>query len=322
MHDAFVLWDTFGFPFDLTQLMAEEKGLVVDIEGFNVAMNAAREQSRNAQNKQMKKNQFATDCLRLELILGLRELPQISAKPLPNPTQNPTENPMQNSPMQQAPRPNPPSLPLFQCSLKSPSPARNFISEAVASYKSGALSQAALLKILHDGSTSKVVSPALPPEDPTGYSSELEGKVGFKDLEDVENEGKANDDKVPDSAPPIPRAIDRYGEIHFYPVDEQEAAPEHVSMLVMEINKPNSGLIKADDIWMDDQMTYYMIEKMRTGHERRLRASRFQVLDGKLYKRALGGPLLRCLTRSEPKRVIAEVHEGVCVAHQMFRTLE
>ncbi|KAG5559073.1 hypothetical protein RHGRI_008852 [Rhododendron griersonianum] len=36
----------------VNQLMAEERGLVVDIEGFNIAMNEARERSRNAQNKQ------------------------------------------------------------------------------------------------------------------------------------------------------------------------------------------------------------------------------------------------------------------------------
>ncbi|PWA51613.1 alanyl-tRNA synthetase [Artemisia annua] len=51
-QDAFVLWDTFGFPLDLTQLMAEERKLVVDVEGFNLAMSEARERSRNAQNKQ------------------------------------------------------------------------------------------------------------------------------------------------------------------------------------------------------------------------------------------------------------------------------
>lgn len=31
--------------------MAEERGLEVDTEGFNIAMNEARERSRNAQNK-------------------------------------------------------------------------------------------------------------------------------------------------------------------------------------------------------------------------------------------------------------------------------
>ena len=33
------------------QLMAEERGLRVDVEGFTKAMDEARERSRNAQNK-------------------------------------------------------------------------------------------------------------------------------------------------------------------------------------------------------------------------------------------------------------------------------
>ncbi len=47
-EDAFKLHDTYGFPIDLTQLMAEEKGLAVDVEGFHRLMEEARERSRQA----------------------------------------------------------------------------------------------------------------------------------------------------------------------------------------------------------------------------------------------------------------------------------
>lgn len=45
---AFELFDTFGFPIDLTQLMASEKGWKVDIEGFNKALDEQKQRSRAA----------------------------------------------------------------------------------------------------------------------------------------------------------------------------------------------------------------------------------------------------------------------------------
>jgi alanyl-tRNA synthetase len=47
--DAFQLYDTYGFPFDLTQLMAGERGLSVDSQRFNELMEQQRERARAAQ---------------------------------------------------------------------------------------------------------------------------------------------------------------------------------------------------------------------------------------------------------------------------------
>jgi alanyl-tRNA synthetase len=45
-REAFRLYDTFGFPVDLTELMAEERGWTVDREGFEEALEAQRARSR------------------------------------------------------------------------------------------------------------------------------------------------------------------------------------------------------------------------------------------------------------------------------------
>ena len=50
---AFTLYDTYGFPLDLTELMARERGLTVDVAGFDKLMEEQKARARAAQKKQV-----------------------------------------------------------------------------------------------------------------------------------------------------------------------------------------------------------------------------------------------------------------------------
>jgi alanyl-tRNA synthetase len=47
-EDIFVLYDSYGFPFDLTELILKERGMEADKEGFDAEMKKQKERARNA----------------------------------------------------------------------------------------------------------------------------------------------------------------------------------------------------------------------------------------------------------------------------------
>jgi alanyl-tRNA synthetase len=75
--DAFKLYDTFGFPIDLTELMAAERGYRVDIAGFDTALDAQRKQSQD--DRKARKITVAADELRDLDLWQTREHPAVAA---------------------------------------------------------------------------------------------------------------------------------------------------------------------------------------------------------------------------------------------------
>ena len=49
--DAFILYDTYGFPIDLTQIIARERDLKIDLPGFEEEMDRQRQRARDARKK-------------------------------------------------------------------------------------------------------------------------------------------------------------------------------------------------------------------------------------------------------------------------------
>uniref|UniRef100_A0A7S4KZX6 Alanine--tRNA ligase n=1 Tax=Guillardia theta TaxID=55529 RepID=A0A7S4KZX6_GUITH len=70
---AFFLYDTMGFPIDLTEIMAEEKGFTVDVKGFEEEMMAQKQRSKEAAT--MKKGGGGQ-----ALVLGVDETASLNAQ--------------------------------------------------------------------------------------------------------------------------------------------------------------------------------------------------------------------------------------------------
>ena len=77
--------------------------------------------------------------------------------------------------------------------------------------------------------------------------------------------------------------------------------------------------------WLDPIIDYLRNSKVSEdkSQERKLRikAIRYIVLEGVLYKKSFSRPLLRCVTREESKEILQSIHSGVCSNHFGRRSL-
>jgi hypothetical protein len=75
-----------------------------------------------------------------------------------------------------------------------------------------------------------------------------------------------------------------------------------------------SGL--AEDDWRKEIVDYLENPSRKVSRKLRYKAIKFVLLDERLYYKSMDGVFLQCLGQEEAKRMMSEVHDGLCGAHQ------
>lgn len=66
--DAFTLYDTYGFPLDLTELILREQGMTLNVDDFNTEMQKQKDRARNAAQKELGDWAMVEDCGSTEFV--------------------------------------------------------------------------------------------------------------------------------------------------------------------------------------------------------------------------------------------------------------
>jgi hypothetical protein len=89
--------------------------------------------------------------------------------------------------------------------------------------------------------------------------------------------------------------------------ENQEAFGTEISALGMDL---------AEDDWRKEIVEYLKDPSRKVSRKLRYKAIKFVLLDDSLFYKSLDGVLLRCLSPEEAKRMMSEVHDRICGAHQ------
>jgi ribonuclease HI len=89
---------------------------------------------------------------------------------------------------------------------------------------------------------------------------------------------------------------------------------ENQEMFVVDVYAFESNL--AEDDWRKEIVDYLENPSRKVSRKLRYKAINFVLLDDRLYYKSMDGLLLQCLGHEEAKRMMSEVHNGLCGAHQ------
>ena len=81
-----------------------------------------------------------------------------------------------------------------------------------------------------------------------------------------------------------------------------------------EILALSEGQVVGD--WRSKIANYLKNLSQKVSRKLRYKALKFVVLDDQLYYKSIDGVLLKCLNQEEARKMMCEVHEGLCGAHQ------
>jgi hypothetical protein len=73
----------------------------------------------------------------------------------------------------------------------------------------------------------------------------------------------------------------------------------------------------AEDDWRKEIVDYLENPSQKVSRKLRYKAIKFVILYERLYYKSMDGVLLQCLGQEEVKRMMSEVHDGLCGAHQL-----
>jgi hypothetical protein len=78
----------------------------------------------------------------------------------------------------------------------------------------------------------------------------------------------------------------------------------------------------AEDDWRKEIVDYLENPSRKVSRKLRYKTIKFVLLDGRLFYKSLDGVLLQCLGPEEAKKMMSEVHDGLCGVHQFCLSYE